>query len=233
MVFWRRTPRSPGWQAPASSPDTIVVSVLIPSSLAPLVAERVCGRAGGPGPCGTELVTLIAVCSGKGSPGVSTLACVAGAVWPPDRRIVIAECDPSGNDLAARFGMSPARRHDEPGSCPPTLCALHVSVRRARPGPSWRFGSVGRSGEPRRCDEPRSRVGSGKPNRLSRGSRHAGRLRSDPLWCARPTKDPYGSRRGRGGHTAGRSWNGAHSLDSRGRPESLDQSDEIGRRCRA
>ena len=52
-------------------------------------------------------MTLIALCSGKGSPGVSTLACVVGAVWPRDRRIVIAECDPSGNDLAARFGLSP------------------------------------------------------------------------------------------------------------------------------
>jgi len=52
-------------------------------------------------------MTLIALCSGKGSPGVSTLACVLGAVWRHDRRIVVAECDPSGNDLAARFGLSP------------------------------------------------------------------------------------------------------------------------------
>lgn len=52
-------------------------------------------------------MSLVALCSGKGSPGVSTLACVTGAVWPSDRRIVIAECDPSGNDLATRFGLSP------------------------------------------------------------------------------------------------------------------------------
>jgi MinD-like ATPase involved in chromosome partitioning or flagellar assembly len=52
-------------------------------------------------------MTLVALCSGKGSPGVSTLACVAGAVWPAERRIVIAECDPSGNDLAVRFRLSP------------------------------------------------------------------------------------------------------------------------------
>jgi MinD-like ATPase involved in chromosome partitioning or flagellar assembly len=51
-------------------------------------------------------MTVVALCSGKGSPGVSTLACVAGAVWPADRRILIAECDPSGNDLAVRFGLS-------------------------------------------------------------------------------------------------------------------------------
>ncbi len=52
-------------------------------------------------------MSLFALCSGKGSPGVSTLACLVGAVWRRDRRIVIAECDPSGNDLAARFGLSP------------------------------------------------------------------------------------------------------------------------------
>ncbi len=52
-------------------------------------------------------MTVVALCSGKGSPGVSTLACVAGAVWPLQRHIVVAECDPSGNDLAARFGLSP------------------------------------------------------------------------------------------------------------------------------
>jgi len=51
-------------------------------------------------------VSLVALCSGKGSPGVSTLTCVAGAVWPSQRRVVVAECDPSGNDLAVRFGLS-------------------------------------------------------------------------------------------------------------------------------
>jgi hypothetical protein len=52
-------------------------------------------------------MTTIAVCSAKGSPGVSTLACLLGAVWPQPRRVVVAECDPSGNDIAARFGLSP------------------------------------------------------------------------------------------------------------------------------
>lgn len=52
-------------------------------------------------------MTLVALCSAKGSPGVSTIACIAGAVWASGTRIVIAECDPSGNDLAIRFGLSP------------------------------------------------------------------------------------------------------------------------------
>ena len=65
-------------------------------------------------------MTVVALCSAKGAPGVTTLACTIGAAWTPARRVVIAECDPSGGDLAARFGLSPhqgmaslavARRH--------------------------------------------------------------------------------------------------------------------------
>ena len=51
----------------------------------------------------------IAICSTKGSPGVTTLACALGAVWPAERRVVVGECDPSGGDLAARFGLSAKR----------------------------------------------------------------------------------------------------------------------------
>jgi MinD-like ATPase involved in chromosome partitioning or flagellar assembly len=51
-------------------------------------------------------VTVIALCSAKGAPGVTTLACALAAVWPRDRMIMLAECDPSGGDLAARFGIS-------------------------------------------------------------------------------------------------------------------------------
>jgi MinD-like ATPase involved in chromosome partitioning or flagellar assembly len=51
-------------------------------------------------------MTQIALCSAKGSPGVTSLACVMGAVWPPDRAVLVAECDPSGGDLAGRFGLS-------------------------------------------------------------------------------------------------------------------------------
>jgi MinD-like ATPase involved in chromosome partitioning or flagellar assembly len=54
-------------------------------------------------------MTRVTLCSAKGSPGVTTLACVLGAVWPPDRAVVVAECDPSGGDLAGRFGLSTRR----------------------------------------------------------------------------------------------------------------------------
>jgi MinD-like ATPase involved in chromosome partitioning or flagellar assembly len=54
-------------------------------------------------------MTVVALCSAKGAPGVTTLACSLGAAWPVGRRVVVAECDPSGGDLAARFGLSPRR----------------------------------------------------------------------------------------------------------------------------
>jgi MinD superfamily P-loop ATPase len=54
-------------------------------------------------------MTIISVCSAKGAPGVTTISCAIAAVWPTHREIVVAECDPSGGDLAARFGLSAKR----------------------------------------------------------------------------------------------------------------------------
>jgi cellulose biosynthesis protein BcsQ len=54
-------------------------------------------------------VTVITFASVKGAPGVTTMACLVGATWPSDRRVMVAECDPSGGDLAARFGLSSKR----------------------------------------------------------------------------------------------------------------------------
>jgi hypothetical protein len=54
-------------------------------------------------------MTVVSICSAKGAPGVTTTACAIGAVWPAERGVVVAECDPSGGDLAARFGLSAKR----------------------------------------------------------------------------------------------------------------------------
>jgi hypothetical protein len=54
-------------------------------------------------------MTKVGLCSAKGSPGVTTLTCALAAVWPPNRRVVVAECDRSGGDVAARFGLSQRR----------------------------------------------------------------------------------------------------------------------------
>lgn len=51
---------------------------------------------------------LIAVCSLKGSPGVTTWSVALAARWPAPGRPVVVECDPSGGSLAARFGLRPA-----------------------------------------------------------------------------------------------------------------------------
>ncbi len=51
-------------------------------------------------------MTVVAFCSVKGAPGVTTLACLVGAAWPSDRAVVVVECDASGGDLAARFRLA-------------------------------------------------------------------------------------------------------------------------------
>lgn len=51
-------------------------------------------------------MTLVTFASIKGSPGVTTLACLVGACWPTGRRAIVAECDSDGGDLASRFSLS-------------------------------------------------------------------------------------------------------------------------------
>jgi MinD-like ATPase involved in chromosome partitioning or flagellar assembly len=51
-------------------------------------------------------MTVTSFVSIKGAPGVTTLACLVGATWPEGRKVMVAECDPSGGDLAARFELS-------------------------------------------------------------------------------------------------------------------------------
>jgi Mrp family chromosome partitioning ATPase len=46
-------------------------------------------------------MALIAMCSAKGSPGVTTTALALALGW--QRRVLLAECDPAGGDLAAGF----------------------------------------------------------------------------------------------------------------------------------
>lgn len=48
---------------------------------------------------------LIALCSLKGSPGVTTTAVTLAARWPAEQKPVVVECDPAGGDLAARFRL--------------------------------------------------------------------------------------------------------------------------------
>ncbi|MET8763059.1 chromosome partitioning protein [Lentzea sp. NPDC004782] len=63
---------------------------------------------------------LIAVCSLKGSPGVTTLASALGARWPGGQSPIVVEADPAGGDLMARFRLS-----DTPG-----LVSLAAAARR-------------------------------------------------------------------------------------------------------
>jgi MinD-like ATPase involved in chromosome partitioning or flagellar assembly len=51
-------------------------------------------------------VTLIALASIKGSPGVTTAALAMGASWPTGRQVLLVEADPFGGDLAPRYGTA-------------------------------------------------------------------------------------------------------------------------------
>ncbi|MFI7122651.1 carbon monoxide dehydrogenase maturation protein [Amycolatopsis sp. NPDC049868] len=73
---------------------------------------------------------LIALCSLKGSPGVTTLAVALAMTWPQaaSTRRLVAEVDPAGGDLAMRFGL-PAT---------PGLVSLAAAARRTRdPAVVW------------------------------------------------------------------------------------------------
>jgi len=50
-------------------------------------------------------MTVVPVLSLSGAPGVTTLACLIASTWPDQGPVMVAECDPSGGDLAARFGL--------------------------------------------------------------------------------------------------------------------------------
>jgi hypothetical protein len=65
---------------------------------------------------------LIAICSLKGSPGVTTWTLALAASWPQPARVVVAECDPSGGSIATRFGLAAT----------PGLASLTAAARRDR-----------------------------------------------------------------------------------------------------
>jgi hypothetical protein len=77
-------------------------------------------------------VSLIALFSDKGSPGVTTSALALASVWP--RRVALAELDPAGGDLALRL-TDPAGR---PILMPePSLLTLASAARAAGAVPVW------------------------------------------------------------------------------------------------
>lgn len=67
---------------------------------------------------------LTAVCSVKGSPGVTTFALALAARWPAGPECVVVEADPAGGDIGIRFDLpttpglvslaAAARRDDDP-----------------------------------------------------------------------------------------------------------------------
>ena len=73
-------------------------------------------------------MTLIALASVKGSPGVTTAAAALAASWPKGRRVLLVEADPFGGDLAPRYGVAPSGG----------LSSLFAAARRTlQPGDVW------------------------------------------------------------------------------------------------
>jgi hypothetical protein len=52
-------------------------------------------------------MSLVAWIGVKGAHGASTSGLAVASVWPRDRKVLFAELDPAGGDLAARFGLAP------------------------------------------------------------------------------------------------------------------------------
>jgi len=73
-------------------------------------------------------VTLVALCSLKGSPGVTTATVGLAAGWPSSEPRVVVECDPAGGDLLGRYRLETA----------PGLVSLAAAARhRGEPGLVW------------------------------------------------------------------------------------------------
>ena len=149
-------------------------------------------------------MTIVSICSIKGAPGVTTLACLIGATWPVHRCVLVAEADVSGGDLAARFSLSsrrgwttlsasirrerrgvfdcgaPAtapRRSGSPHRCPTGGCPCRHRSRRDRAAirRDGRGRSVGRPRRPRSCRYRETDTGSMAGAFGRRGGRDASR----------------------------------------------------------
>ncbi|AHH98549.1 chromosome partitioning protein [Kutzneria albida] len=118
---------------------------------------------------------LVAVCSLKGSPGVTTLATALAARWPVHEDPILVEIDPAGGDLMARFRLeespglvSLAAAARGRGSHDPSLLAQHAQV--LQPGLRVVLGPVGAE----QARAALSVLASSKPSPLRRAADHPG-----------------------------------------------------------
>ena len=85
---------------------------------------------------------IVAVCSAKGSPGVTSTALTLAAVW--SRPVVLLEADPTGGDLALR-----CRAHGGgPVAEAPNVLGLAAAARSSQPGSLSQYTQLLASGVP-------------------------------------------------------------------------------------
>lgn len=53
-------------------------------------------------------MTLVALTTAKGSPGVSVLAELLALLWPAEGRTLLVDCDPAGSAMVLRSGVDPS-----------------------------------------------------------------------------------------------------------------------------
>jgi len=51
-------------------------------------------------------MSVVPIFSVAGAPGVTSVACLLASTWDQSGPVAVIECDPSGGDLAPRFGLS-------------------------------------------------------------------------------------------------------------------------------
>jgi len=65
-------------------------------------------------------MSIVLLCNAKGSPGTTTAALALATAWPEDEAVLLAECDISGGDLGAHYGLRGA----------PGIATLSMYIRR-------------------------------------------------------------------------------------------------------
>jgi MinD-like ATPase involved in chromosome partitioning or flagellar assembly len=80
-------------------------------------------------------MSMYVFASAKGSPGTTTLTVGVAARWPVPGDVNVAEADPRGGDLAARFGLASAPGLASPATDTQVAATAELAFRHTQPLP--------------------------------------------------------------------------------------------------